>query len=193
MTQQDFNQEQNPYEYEKPVSANRFRKYGSVATFGLLAFGTAFGGNALAASLTATVSPATTAETITTAETLGAAGAASALAVDSLGSTITSIDLNGGQVPASTQVASVDPTLSPVRALPSATSTKSPIIGLPVLPITDYGNVSSATPSGSSGGSGTSGSKGITTGASWGDDDDDDDDNREDRDDDNDREDNDDD
>lgn len=89
MTQQDFDQEQNPYEYEKPVSASRFRKYGSVATFGLLAFGTAFGGNALAASLTSTVAPATTTETSTTAETLGVVPAASALAVDSLGSTTT--------------------------------------------------------------------------------------------------------
>lgn len=184
MTQQDFSQEQNPYVYEKPVSTSRFRKYGSVATLGLLAFGTAFGGNALAASLTTSNTSANTADTETSGINLGVAPIAGALSADSMGSTFTALDVNGSPLPEERQTTAVDPTLSSQFALPSATSTKSPILALPVLPVTDYGNLSSATPSGNYGSQGT-----AAGGASWGEDDDDRDDDHDDRDEDDDHDD----
>ncbi len=179
MNQQNFSDDQNPYEYEKPVSANKFRKYGSVATLGLLAIGTAFGGNALAATVMAT------ANTSTTTGATGITGglAADVVAQDPAALVAPILDANGVAINPSVQLVAADPTLPVVQSSPSATPTKSLIIALPVLAVVDYGNVSSATPS-------ASGSSKSSTGASsWGDDDDD----RDDNDDDDDRDDNDDD
>jgi hypothetical protein len=188
MNQQNFSDEQNPYEYEKPVSANKFRKYGSVATLGLLAIGTAFGGNALAATVMAT--DANTSTTTGAADVTGGL-AAEVVAQDPAALVAPILDAYGVAINPSVQIVAADPTLPAVQNSPSATPSKSPIIALPVLAVVDYGNVSSATPSASGS------SKSSSSSASWGDDDDDDrdeDDDRDDNDDDdNDREDNDDD
>ena len=180
MNQQNFADDQNPYEYEKPVSANKFRKYGSVATLGLLAIGTAFGGNAIAATIMAT-----DANTATTSATADVAGnlVTDVVAQDPSAVTVPSLDANGVALNPAIQIVAVDPTLSAVQNSPSATPSKSPIIALPVLAVVDYGNVSSATPSASGS------NKSSAGGATWGDDDDD----RDDNDDDDDRDDNDDD
>ena len=169
MTQQDFNQEQNPYQYEKPVSSSRFRKYGSIAAFGALALGTAFGGNAIAATVMATDATATTAGTGFAADSAAAAPLTNGLAVDATASTVTVLDANGVPLDSAIQIVSGSPSLSQTVGVSGPSSSKSPIITLPVLPITNYGNVSSATPSG-----GTASSN-ATGGASWGEDDDGDD------------------
>ena len=193
MNQQNHADEQNPYEYEKPVSANKFRKYGSVATLGFIALGTAFGGNAIAATIMATDATTSTTSNPVLAEPLTTNPIVDALATNGLATTVQTLDANGAPIDSAIQIVQGDTTLAPVQSSPSATPTKSPIIGLPVLPVVDYGNLSSATPSGGS----TSG--GSAAGASWGGDDDDDRDDHDDRDDrddhddDNDREDNDDD
>ena len=185
MNEQNFADDQNPYEYEKPVSANKFRKYGSVATLGLLAIGTAFGGNAIAATVMATAN--------NTSTTTGAADVTGGLvagvaAQDPLAVATAVLDATGAPIDPAIQIVAADPTLPIVQGSPSVTPSKSPIIALPVLSVVDYGNVSSATPS-------VSGSNKSSTGASsWGDDDDDrddndDDDRNEDRDDDDDNDD----
>lgn len=180
MNQQDHADEQNPYEYEKPVSANKFRKYGSVATLGFLALGTAFGGNAIAATIMATDATTSTAGNPVSADGLTTNPIVDVLATDSLATSAPALDANGVPLDPAVQIVQADPTLAPVQSLPSAAPTKAPIIGLPVLPVVDYGNVSSATPSGGS----SSGNS--AKGASWGgnDDDDRDDNDRDDNDDD---------
>lgn len=170
MTQQDFNQEQNPYQYEKPVSANRFRKYGSIAAFGVLALGTAFGGNAIAATVMATDATATTSGTGFAADSAGALPVTNGLGADSPASMVTVLDANGVPMDSAIQIVSGSPSLSQTLGVSAPGSSQSPIITLPVLPVTDYGNVSSATPSGGSASSNAAG------GTSWGEDDDDDDD-----------------
>ena len=168
MNHQNFSDEQNPYEYEKPVSANKFRKYGSVATLGLVAIGTAFGGNALAATLMAT--DANTSTTVGATDVTGGL-VTDVVAQDPAALVAPILDANGAPINPAVQIVAADPTLPVVQSSPSATPSKSPIIALPVLAVVDYGNVSSATPS-------ASGSSKSSTGASsWGDDDDDRDDN----------------
>lgn len=202
MNQQNFADDQNPYEYEKPVSGNKFRKYGSVATLGLLAIGTAFGGNAIAATIMAT-----DANTSTTGSSLDVTGglATEVVSQDPLAVATPLLDATGATIEPAIQIVAADPTLPAVQASPSATPSKSPtrppIVSLPVLAVVDYGNVSSATPSGSgSSGSGSTGKSGSSSSASWGGEDDDredrngrDSDDRDDDRDDDDREDNDDD
>ena len=164
MNNQDFMDSQNPYEYEKPLSTNKFRKYGSVATLGLLAFGTAFGGNALAATVMAAG-----ANTSTAGATADVAGG---LVTDFVAQTPVvqanpTLDANGVAVNPAAQIVAADPTLAPVQAAPS--SSHGPIVSMPVLPIVKYGNVSSATPSASgSSASGASANNGSAAGASWG-------------------------
>lgn len=186
MNQQNFADDQNPYKYEKPVSTSKFRKYGSVATLGLLAIGTAFGGNAIAATIMAT--DANTATTGATGDVTGGL-VTEAVAQDPLTAVAPALDATGAPINPSIQTVLADPTLAPVQSSPSATPSKSPIVALPVLAVGSYGNVSSATPSGSSA-SGSASKGGSAAGASWSGEDDDrdsddrDSDDREDNDDD---------
>lgn len=174
MTQQDFDQEQNPYQYEKPVSSSRFRKYGSIAAFGVLALGTAFSGNAIAATVMATDATATTSGTGFAADSAGALPVTNELGADSPASMLTVLDANGVPMDSAIQIVSGSPSLSQTVGVSASGSSQSPIITLPVLPVTDYGNVSSATPSGGSASSNAAG------GTSWGEDDDDRDDDEDD-------------
>jgi hypothetical protein len=189
MNQDNFADDQNPYEYEKPISANKFRKYGSVATLGLLAIGTAFGGSALAATIMATDANTSTAGVATDV----AGGIVTEVLTQDPSTVVAPIlDANGTPIDSVVQIVAADPTLPAVQGSPSATATtsptKAPILSMPVLAVVDYGNVSSATPYSSSSTSGSTNKSGASAAASWGDDDDDRDEDRDD-----DREDNDDD
>jgi hypothetical protein len=194
MNQQNFADDQNPYEYEKPVSASKFRKYGSVATLGLLAIGTAFGGNALAATIMATDANTTTAGA--TGDVTGGL-VTEVVAQDPAAVTAPILDANGTPIDPAIQLVATDPTLPVVQnspsTAPSNSPTKAPIMSLPVLAVVDYGNVSSATPSSGSGSatSSSTGKGGSTAGSSWGGQNDDRDDDRDSDDRDGDREDND--
>ena len=176
MNQQNFADDQNPYEYEKPVSANKFRKYGSVATLGLLAIGTAFGGNAIAATIMAT-----DANPLTTGATTDVAGGlvTEVVAQDPLAPATPAVDAKGTPIDSAIQIVAADPSIPSVQGSPSASPSKSPskapIVSMPVLAVVDYGNVSSATPSSGSGSStsGSTGKSGSAAGASWGGKDDD--------------------
>ena len=169
MNQQNFADDQNPYEYEKPVSTSKFRKYGSVATLGLLAIGTAFGGNAIAATIMAT-----DANTATAGTTGGVTGGlvTEVVAQDPLTAVTPALDATGAPIDPSVQTVLAGSTLAPVQSSPSATPSKSPIVALPVLAVGSYGNVSSATPSGSSA-SGSASKGGSAAGSSWSGEDDD--------------------
>lgn len=182
MNQQNSSDEQNPYEYEKPVSATKFRKYGSVATLGLLAIGTAFGGSALAATVMAT---STSTSNATGTLDVNGGLVAEVVTPDPLAVATPLLDATGAPIDTAIQIVAADPTVPAVQNSAGATPSKSPVIALPVLAVVDYGNVSSATPSASGSNAGSAG------GSSWGEDDDDDDDrddhdDREDHDDDND-------
>jgi hypothetical protein len=167
MNQQNLPDDQNPYEYEEPVSTSKFRKYGSVATLGLLAIGTAFGGSALAANVMAAANNTSSAGNLAG----GAGGLVEMVSPEPSVSLAPVLDANGAPIASAIQLVAGNTAIPAVQGSPSATATqlptKAPIVALPVLTVVDYGNLSSATPYGSSA------SGGSTSASSWGDDDDD--------------------
>ncbi len=177
MNQKNFADDQNPYEYEKPISANKFRRYGSFATMGLLAIGTAFGGSALAATIMATDGSTST----TTSNGASGAVAADTQSLDAAMGVQPLTDANGNviynQLSSGSDLGAGPGAGLVVQSNASVDSPlANPIISLPTLAVLDYGNLSSATPYGGSS-SGTSASA-----SNWGDDEDGDDDDNDDED-----------
>lgn len=122
----------SPYIYEKPLSPRRSKRVLSIASLGLFAVGTAIGGSAFGATLG--LGDQNTTETATATD-------ASDIVVDDQ-----TVDPAADASAASIDVDSADPIVSvPLRHAKPQSAEQT--LSLPALPVQNYSNLSSATPS----------------------------------------------